>query len=126
MPEALRLGLGAESAGNGLPVDDVTLEGWLADWMNRFKEREQLTELFKTHPKLVELRYTTALPRCSVVIRDNELAQYAPYFTPPPTSGEMHRPYMRAVPTGRQGWAFTCARAHFDNNWERGQTILPP
>ncbi len=45
LPEALRLGLGAEAATNGLPLEKVAVEGWLADWLDRFSGREQLTEL---------------------------------------------------------------------------------
>ena len=46
LQEALQLRLGAESSGgNGLPLEDVAVEGWLADWIERFSKREQLTEL---------------------------------------------------------------------------------
>jgi SNF2 family DNA or RNA helicase len=45
LQEALRLGLGAEVAGDGLPFEDVAVEGWLADWLDRFTQREQLAEL---------------------------------------------------------------------------------
>jgi hypothetical protein len=39
--EALQVGLGAERAG-GLPVEDIQLEGWLQDWMQRFTRQETL------------------------------------------------------------------------------------
>ncbi|GAB4529205.1 MAG: DEAD/DEAH box helicase [Anaerolineae bacterium] len=46
LQEALRLSLGAETGdGNGLPLEDVAVEGWLADWLERFSRREELTEL---------------------------------------------------------------------------------
>ncbi|MEW5956146.1 MAG: DEAD/DEAH box helicase [Chloroflexota bacterium] len=40
--EALRLGLGAADTIDGLPVDGVEYESWLAEWMARFKGHEQL------------------------------------------------------------------------------------
>lgn len=45
LQEALRLGLGAEDTGAGLPIEDVAAEGWLADWLERFTQHEKLTEL---------------------------------------------------------------------------------
>jgi SNF2 family DNA or RNA helicase len=45
LSEALRLGLGTEAAGHDLPLEDVAVEGWLADWLNRFTGHEQLAEL---------------------------------------------------------------------------------
>jgi SNF2 family DNA or RNA helicase len=45
LQEALQLGLGAEAAGGGLPVDGVSVEGWLAGWLERFTRREELVEL---------------------------------------------------------------------------------
>jgi SNF2 family DNA or RNA helicase len=45
LQEALQLGLGAEAAGGGLPVDGVSAEGWLAGWLERFTRREELAEL---------------------------------------------------------------------------------
>ena len=45
LQEALRLGLGAEGAQDGLPVEGVQAEGWLAEWLNRFTGRETLEEL---------------------------------------------------------------------------------
>jgi SNF2 family DNA or RNA helicase len=40
--EAARLELGGEVLENGLPVDEVIPEGWLAEWLQRFKQPEQL------------------------------------------------------------------------------------
>jgi len=37
LDEALRFGLGAESQIDGLPVDDVVVEGWLGEWINRLR-----------------------------------------------------------------------------------------
>lgn len=43
--EAVRLGLGATDQVEGLPVEKVEYEGWLADWMERFTGSEKLTTL---------------------------------------------------------------------------------
>ncbi len=43
--EALRFGLGAADTIDGLPVQGVEYEGWLADWMERFKGNEKLAVL---------------------------------------------------------------------------------
>jgi SNF2 family DNA or RNA helicase len=56
LQEALRLGLGSESAGDGLPVDDVTAEGWLAEWLDRFTQHEELSELSQPSGLQGELR----------------------------------------------------------------------
>jgi SNF2 family DNA or RNA helicase len=56
LQEALRLGLGADSAGDGLPVDDVVAEGWLADWLDRFTQHEELSELPQPSSLQGELR----------------------------------------------------------------------
>jgi SNF2 family DNA or RNA helicase len=56
LQEALRLGLGADSAGDGLPVDDVAVEGWLADWLDRFIQHEELSELPQPSSLQGELR----------------------------------------------------------------------
>jgi SNF2 family DNA or RNA helicase len=57
LQEALQLRLGAESnGGNGLPLEDVAVEGWLADWLERFTQREQLTELAQPTGLQGELR----------------------------------------------------------------------
>jgi SNF2 family DNA or RNA helicase len=45
LSEAVRLGLGAETSGNGLPVEDVAAEGWLKDWLDRFTEQDRLEVL---------------------------------------------------------------------------------
>ncbi|PKO22376.1 MAG: ATP-dependent helicase [Chloroflexi bacterium HGW-Chloroflexi-1] len=42
---ALQMGLGAEEAVAGLPVDDVVFEDWLDDWLHQVTGREQLAEL---------------------------------------------------------------------------------
>ena len=44
LQDALRLGLGDEQI-NGLAVEDVQFDGWLADWMARFTGREPMTVL---------------------------------------------------------------------------------
>jgi len=57
LQEALQLGLGAAGdGGNGLPLEDVAVEGWLADWLDRFTQREQLTELAQPAGLQGELR----------------------------------------------------------------------
>jgi SNF2 family DNA or RNA helicase len=56
LQEALRLGLGAGEAVAGLPVEDVQLEGWLADWMDRFIGNEKLTELPQPQGLQAQLR----------------------------------------------------------------------
>jgi SNF2 family DNA or RNA helicase len=43
--DALRLGLGATDRIDGLPVQGVEYEGWLAEWMERFKGNEKLAIL---------------------------------------------------------------------------------
>lgn len=45
LSEAVRLGLGATDTVEGLPVEQVEYEGWLADWMERFTGEEKLTTL---------------------------------------------------------------------------------
>jgi SNF2 family DNA or RNA helicase len=45
LPEAVRLGLGAETTSGGLPVEDVAAEDWLRDWLDRLTRRDRLTEL---------------------------------------------------------------------------------
>jgi SNF2 family DNA or RNA helicase len=45
MQEALRMGLGVTESVEGLPVDGVDFEGWLADWMERFTSNERLAQL---------------------------------------------------------------------------------
>jgi len=43
--EAVRMGLGTTETVEGLPVEKVEYEGWLADWMERFTGHEKLTPL---------------------------------------------------------------------------------
>jgi SNF2 family DNA or RNA helicase len=43
--EALQMGLDAEQAVQGLPVDDVAFEGWLDEWLEQLTKHEKLTEL---------------------------------------------------------------------------------
>ncbi len=43
--EALRLGLGGTDQIDGLPVQGVEVEGWLADWLERFKGNQKLEQL---------------------------------------------------------------------------------
>jgi len=45
LQEAVRLGLGATEAIDGLQVTDVAYEGWLAEWMERFTGAEMMTPL---------------------------------------------------------------------------------
>lgn len=45
MLEALQYGLGGPTTINGLPLDEVTSEGWLADWLERLTHSEKLTQL---------------------------------------------------------------------------------
>ncbi|MDH3674735.1 MAG: DEAD/DEAH box helicase, partial [Anaerolineae bacterium] len=56
LQEALRLGLGAGETVAGLPVEDVQLEGWLADWMDRFTGNEKLAELPQPQGLQAQLR----------------------------------------------------------------------
>jgi SNF2 family DNA or RNA helicase len=42
LQDALRLGLGAETEAAGLPIDGVSVEDWLADWLQRFTGHEAL------------------------------------------------------------------------------------
>ncbi len=44
LQEALRLGLSTDNI-DGLQVEDVQFEGWLADWMARFTQNEPMTVL---------------------------------------------------------------------------------
>ena len=44
LQEAMRLGLSTDNI-DGLQVEDVQFEGWLADWMARFTQNEPLTVL---------------------------------------------------------------------------------
>lgn len=45
LPEALQMGLGAQQAEQGLPVDDVAFEGWLNGWLERLTWHDKLAEL---------------------------------------------------------------------------------
>jgi SNF2 family DNA or RNA helicase len=54
--EAVRQGLDSEVHGNGLPVDDVVAEGWLNEWLARFKQSQKLVELPQPQGLVGELR----------------------------------------------------------------------
>ncbi len=43
--EAARMALDSENEINGLPLDDVSAEGWVADWLERLAQPERLSEL---------------------------------------------------------------------------------
>jgi SNF2 family DNA or RNA helicase len=43
--EALQYSLGGEAERGGLPVEEVVSEGWLAEWLERFKGSERMSEL---------------------------------------------------------------------------------
>ncbi len=53
--EATRLALGSEQV-HDLPVDAVEAEGWLAEWLERLKEPQRLTELPQPRTLRGELR----------------------------------------------------------------------
>jgi SNF2 family DNA or RNA helicase len=54
--EAARLELDAEAQANGLPVEGVIPEGWLASWLERFKQPERMVELPQPQGLTGELR----------------------------------------------------------------------
>ncbi len=54
--EAVRMGLGATDTVEGLPVEQVEYEGWLADWMKRFTGDEKLTPLPQPQSLQAQLR----------------------------------------------------------------------
>ena len=43
--EAARLALDSQNEQGGLPLDDVSAEGWVADWLERLSQPERLQEL---------------------------------------------------------------------------------
>jgi SNF2 family DNA or RNA helicase len=43
--EALKLGLGGEASTDGLPIDGVMPDGWLAEWLEKFAQSEKLEQL---------------------------------------------------------------------------------
>ena len=43
--EALHYSLGGETERGGLPIEEIVPEGWLADWLERFKASEKMSEL---------------------------------------------------------------------------------
>jgi SNF2 family DNA or RNA helicase len=45
MLEAIRVGLGGETAAGGLPIDAVDCDGWLAEWLDRLSGSEKLEQL---------------------------------------------------------------------------------
>jgi SNF2 family DNA or RNA helicase len=56
LPQVLRMGLGATDTVDGLPVEGVEFEGWLAGWMERFTRTEKLTELSQPQGLQAQLR----------------------------------------------------------------------
>jgi len=54
--EAAKIGLGNEESSGGLPVEEVISEGWLADWMEQFKQSETLEPLDQPAGLLGQLR----------------------------------------------------------------------
>ena len=56
LQNGLRLGLGARDNVEGLPVEQVEFEGWLADWMKQFTGHEKLAELPPPQSLQAELR----------------------------------------------------------------------
>jgi SNF2 family DNA or RNA helicase len=43
--EALKLGLGGEISTDGLPIDGVMSDGWLAEWLEKFGQSDKLEQL---------------------------------------------------------------------------------
>jgi superfamily II DNA or RNA helicase len=43
--EAIQYSLGGQTSQADLPIDEVVAEGWLADWLERFKQSERLEQL---------------------------------------------------------------------------------
>jgi SNF2 family DNA or RNA helicase len=43
--EAMKLGLGGETTADGLPIDGVVSDGWLAEWLKKFTQSEKLEQL---------------------------------------------------------------------------------
>jgi SNF2 family DNA or RNA helicase len=43
--DALQYSLGGENTASGLPLESVTAEGWLADWLERFSVSRQMSQL---------------------------------------------------------------------------------
>ncbi|HEY3345883.1 MAG TPA: DEAD/DEAH box helicase [Anaerolineaceae bacterium] len=56
MLDAIRLGLGGETAAGGLPIDTVDCEGWLAEWLDRLSQSIRLEELPQPAGLLAQLR----------------------------------------------------------------------
>ncbi|MDD5371149.1 MAG: DEAD/DEAH box helicase [Anaerolineaceae bacterium] len=54
--EALRLGLGGETALDGLPIDAVDSDGWLAQWLEKLSQSEKLEELPQPAGLVAQLR----------------------------------------------------------------------
>jgi SNF2 family DNA or RNA helicase len=54
--EAVRLELDGKTLENGLPVEGIIPEGWLAEWLERFKQPECLSELDQPQGLMGELR----------------------------------------------------------------------
>lgn len=54
--EMLQLSQGGETQTNGLPIDDVIPEGWLAEWLERLTQPEKLEELPQPEGLLGQLR----------------------------------------------------------------------
>ncbi len=54
--EAAKISLGGESSASGLPVEEVIYEGWLAEWMELFKQSDKLEQLDQPVGLLGQLR----------------------------------------------------------------------
>ena len=54
--EAMRLGLGGETAAGGLPIDSVDSEGWLDEWLEQFSHSEKLEVLSQPEGLVAQLR----------------------------------------------------------------------
>jgi SNF2 family DNA or RNA helicase len=54
--EAAKIGLGGETSASGLPVDEVISEGWLAEWMDQFKQSQKMEQLDQPVGLLGQLR----------------------------------------------------------------------
>lgn len=54
--EAAKIGLGGETLASGLPVDEVISEGWLAEWMEQFKQSQKMEQLDQPVGLLGQLR----------------------------------------------------------------------
>jgi SNF2 family DNA or RNA helicase len=54
--EAMKLGLGGETIADGLPIDGVETDGWLAGWLEKFSQSERLEQLQQPNSLKGQLR----------------------------------------------------------------------